>query len=225
MKYLVVPALFAVILFACKNDSTEDRSEALVPSTDTVEHLDTVFSEENLAFLNQLPFSQYARSQSAPVDWSKFRMVTSTHDSLMVSAFAPDKSYYTIYGRLLKYSPDSSMFVDLDSYNVGFQKDTTPIEKGPDTEVSLVDLTNKQRTRLTFLGPGNGVEEAGWIDNDNVLLIGYREADTTRMKTSVIWRYHVPTKTFHVYENTNPAVAGMLIKWRRERFRKTLTAA
>jgi hypothetical protein len=135
----------------------------------------------------------------------------------MVSAFAPDKSYFSNYGRLLKYSPDSTMFVDLDSYNIEFHNNERPIEKGPDTEVSMVDLVNKQRTRLIFLGPGNGVEEAGWIDVDNVLLIGYREADTSRTKIPVIWRYHVPTKSFHVYESTNPAIAALLIKWRRER--------
>jgi hypothetical protein len=217
MKYLIIPALIALGFFACKDDSAELTNDALVPGKDSIETLDTVFSKANLVFLNSLEFSQYARTQSTPVDWNKFRMVTSTHDSLMVSAFTPDKSYYEHYGKLLKYSPDSLMFVDLDSYNIEIHPNRAPIEKGPDTEVSLVDLANKQRTRLMFLGPGNGVEEAGWIDNDDVLLIGYRETDTGRLKTSVIWRYHIPTKTFHVYESANTATAGLLIKWRRER--------
>jgi hypothetical protein len=220
MKYLVISALIALSFSACKDDSTEQANDALVPGKDSIETLDTVFSQENVAFLNQLGFSQFARTQSTPVDWSKFSMVTSTHDSLMVSAFTPDKLYYQHYGKLLKYSPDSSMFVDLDSYNIEIHPNKPPIEHGPDTEVSLVDLANKQRTRLMFLGPGNGVEEAGWIDNDNILLIGYRERDTSRLKTSVIWRYHVPTKTFHVYESTNTTIAGLLIKWRRERLRQ-----
>jgi hypothetical protein len=220
MKHILIAIGFAIILASCKNNSSDIPADALVPEKDSVEKLDTIFSQENIEFLQQLKFSTYAKTQSAPIDWSKFRMVTSTHDSLMVSTFSPDQLFYQHYGRLLKYSPDSSMFIDLDSYNIEFHKNKIPIEKGPDTEVSLIDIGNKQRTRLIFLGPGNGVEEAGWIDNDNVLLIGYREADSSRSKTSVIWRYHVPTKTFHIYESTNPVIGAMLIKWRRERLRQ-----
>lgn len=219
MKYLIA-TVFLFGFIACKSDSADVPADALVPKKDSVEKLDTIFSQENISFLQQLKFSEYARSQSAPVEWNKFRMVTSTHDSFMVSTFDGDKLFYQHYGRLLKYSPDSSMFIDLDSYNIEIHANRIPIEKGPDTEVSLVDLPNKLRTRLIFLGPGNGVEEAGWIDNDNVLLIGYREADTNRRKTSVIWRYHVPTKTFHIYESTDPVVATLLIRWRRERLKQ-----
>lgn len=220
MKYLIISAAFAVGLLACQSDSAEEQHDSAVESTVEAENLDTVFSRASVAFLGKLGFSQYASSQASPVDWSKFRMVTSTHDSLIVSAFAPDKTYYQRYGKLLKYSPDSSMFIDLDSYNIEVHDGHTPIEKGPDTEVSLVDLASKQRTRLIFLGPGNAVEEAGWINNDDVLLIGYREVDTSRTKTAVIWRYHVLTKTFHVYESANPTTAGLLIKWRQERLKQ-----
>jgi hypothetical protein len=151
-------------------------------------------------------------------------MVTSSQeDSLQVSAFQPDSSYYKEYGRFLKYSPDSSMFVDLDSYNIDFQKNRkgqlVPIEVGPDTEVSLIDVAQKEKTRLVFLGPGNGVEDAGWIDNNSVVLLGYHEKDTSKIKTAVLWRYHVPTKTFYVYESPDNSVAQGLLEWRRERFR------
>lgn len=152
-------------------------------------------------------------------------MVTSSQDeSLIVAPFQPDSSYFSRYGRLLRYSPDSSMFIDLDSYNVDFQKNKNgklyPIEHGPDTEVSLVNIGDNQRTRLVFLGPGNGVEDGGWIDSNNVLLVGYHEKDTTKLKTAVIWRYHLPTKTFHVYESSDTSIVGQLLNWRKERFRQ-----
>jgi hypothetical protein len=225
MKNISIILFLALAFWSCKNDASEESQSELPSSTDTVERLDTIFSSENIAFLNQLDFSKYARSESSAIDWNRFRMVTSTHEeSPMVTPFTPDRLFYQHYGKLLKYSPDSSMFIDIDSYNIELQKnkkgDLVPIENGPDTEVNLVDVEKKQKTRLIFLGPGNGVEEAGWIDNQTAILIGYRETDTTKTKNAVIWRYHVPTKTFHVYETANPNVAALLINWRKERLRQ-----
>ena len=227
MKYIIVLSFCAfTVIGACKDSASEEEAKIPVSSLDSVERLDTVFSQTDIRFLNELKFSKYAASESVPIDWSKFRMVTSLHEeSLMVSPFQPEKSYYENYRGFLKYSPDSSMFIDIDSYNIEIHKDkngrVTPIEKGPDTEVSLVNLPEKKRTRLVFLGPGNGVEDASWIDDRTVLLIGYHEKDTTKMKKAVIWRYHVPTKTFHVYESSDPNVGTRISNWRKARFRQT----
>jgi hypothetical protein len=86
--------------------------------------------------------------------------------------------------------------------------------------VSLIDLEEKEKKRLVFLGPGNSVEEAAWIDNYNFLLIGYHASDTAKVKTAVIWRYHIPTKTFHVYESSDSSITTGLTSWRKERFRQ-----
>jgi hypothetical protein len=223
MKYLPVYIIVLVLfLWACKNKDSEGQQS--VSSEDSMERLDTLFSQKDITVLDQLKFSKYAGSNRGPVDWRKFRMVTSSQeDSLIVSAFEPDKLYYEEYGRLLKYSPDSSLFVDIDSYNIEIQKDKSgrliPIEKGPDTEVSLINLGNNEKTQLLFIGPGNGVEEAVWIDNNNLLLIGYHETGA-KLKTPTIWRYHVPTKTFHIYESSDHSIAAQLANWRKERFRQ-----
>ena len=228
MKYLIfIGILSTLFLGSCKSDRDEEQQATPVAVEDSTERLDTVFSGRDIAYLNQLRASKYAASKDAPIDWSKFAMVTSSQDdSLLTSDFQPDTAYYRKYGRLLRYSPDSSMFVDLDSYNIDFQKNKDgglyPIEHGPDTEVSLVDLEKKQKTRLVFLGPGNGVEDGGWIDNNSVVLIGYHEKDTSKLKKAVIWRYHVPTKTFHVYESPDTSLVGRLLNWRKERFRQLL---
>lgn len=223
MKYLSAILILALFLGSCKDDASGDQ-QANVVADDSTERLDTVFSQTDVDYLNQLKFSNFARSQNSAVDWNGFRMVTSSHnDSLMVTRFQPDKAFYDMYGRFLKFSPDSSMFVDIDSYNIEFQKNKAgkllPLEKGPDTEVSLVSRETSERTRLVFLGPGNGVEDAGWTDNSNVLLIGYHEKDTSKTRTPVIWRYHVPTKTFHVYESSDTSISRKLINWRRERLK------
>lgn len=223
MKCLLQILVLALLLGSCKDDASADR-QAEVPGEDSTERLDTIFSEADLNHLRQLKFSNYAQSNTSAVNWSSFKMVTSSHnDSLIVTKFQPSKAFYDMYGRFIKFSPDSTMFIDLDSYNIEFQKNKTgqqiPLEKGPDTEVSLVDTESGERTRLVFLGPGNGVEDGGWTDNNNVLLVGYHEKDTSKIRTPVIWRYHVPTKTFHVYESSDTSISRTLINWRRERLR------
>ena len=225
MKYLAVICFFVFLFLSnCKN-RTEDQQATPVTGEDSIEFLDTVLSEKDVAFLDQLNFSKYANSKGSRIDWVKFRMVTSmSGDSLQVSHFRPDSLFYQQYGRSLKYSPDSSMFIDLDSYNIEFLKShkgrLSPIETGPDTEVSLINLDIREKTRLAFLGPGNGVEDAGWIDSNTAILIGYHEKDTSKLKKAVIWRYHVPTKTFHIYESADTSIAGQLLNWRKERFSK-----
>ena len=225
MKYLTFISILAALFFSdCKSNPDEDQ-QAVAAGGETTERLDTVFSQRDIAYLSQLKASTYAIAQHAPIVWSKFTMVASSQDdSLVTSPFRPDSSFYRTYGRLLKYSPDSSMFIDMDSYNIDFQKNKSgrlyPIEHGPDTEVSLVDLEKKQRTRLVFLGPGNGVEDGGWIDSNSVVLIGYYEKDTSKIKKAVIWRYHVPTRSFHVYESPDTSIVGKLLSWRKERIRQ-----
>lgn len=223
MKYL--PAVFVLIFFlgSCKDDASADKQTEVI-AEDSTERLDTIFSQGDIDHLRQLKFSAYAQSQNSPINWSNFKMVTSSqNESLVVTRFQPAKSFYDMYGRFLKFSPDSSMFVDIDSYNIEFQKNKAgqliPLEKGPDTEVSLVNRETAERTRLVFLGPGNGVEDASWTDNNNVLLVGYHEKDTSKTRTPVIWRYHVPTKTFHVYESSDTSISRKLINWRKERLK------
>jgi len=226
MKYFLA-LFFAGVFFlsACKDESSDEPQAIPVTTEESIEKLDTVFSAKSVELLNQLAFSKYARTQSAPVDWTTFRMVTSSHDdSMLLSQFVSDTAFYKKYGKLLKYSPDSSMFIDLDSYNIDFhhnsQGQLSPIEKGPDTEISLVELADNERTRLLFLGPGNSVEEATWINNEDLLLIGYHASDTTNQRTPVIWRYHIPTKTFYIYESDDKTIGGQLVNWRKERFRQ-----
>lgn len=226
MKYLFAFSILAILFLSnCKNKTAEDEQASSGTVEESTEKLDTVLSGNDIGVLNQLRFSRFAQSQDQRVEWSDFRMVTSSHDdSLHVSAFQPDSSYYKEYGRFLKYSPDSSFFVDLDSYNIDFHKnkkgELVPIEVGPDTEVSVVDIAQKEKTRLVFLGPGNGVEDAGWIDNNTIVLLGYHEKDTSKLKTAVLWRYHIPTKTFYVYESPDNSLAQGLLEWRRERLRR-----
>jgi hypothetical protein len=220
--------IFIAALFIA---SCEDKPDETDPSQTAVEdsiangNIDTVLSNETIALFNQSGFSTFAKSKAPDFDWSKFRMMNSwKEDSLYITPFEPTADFYEIYKPYLKYSPDNTMFIDLDSYNLTVEKDKNgqkiAIESGPDTEVSLVDVKSNKKTRLVFLGPGSSIEDGSWIDNDNLILLGFQESGNASNKVPVIYRYHLPTTTFYIYEMPDPSVAKQLMgQWRKERLK------
>ena len=159
VKQSFVLVILAVLFIAsCKDKPDEVAPAAQTAAEDSVsnENIDTVLSDEAIALFSQSGFSTFAKSKSPAFDWSKFRLMNSwKEDSLYVTPFEPASNYYETYKPYLKYSPDSSMFIDLDSYNLALEKDKNgqqvAIESGPDTEVSLVNIKEKKKTRLVFL--------------------------------------------------------------------------
>ena len=148
---------------------------------------------------------------------------TWTEDTLLTRTYTPNKKFYDAYGRFVKYSPDSTMFIDLDSYHVELRKDKkgrwTATELEPDTEVSLVNLKTKKKHRILFLGPGNSIEDAMWLDNENLAIMGVAEGDSVG-KIASVWKFNIPTNTFSVYELNDSAAARQLMGyWRKERLK------
>jgi hypothetical protein len=239
MKLLTVAGL-SLIMFtlSCQDTPDKEAEEADLTEADSVgmERVDTVLSNETISFFNQSGLSDFAKSKSPQFDWSKFRMTDSwQEDSLLITDFRPAPKYFDNYKTLLKYSPDSSRFLDLDSYNIALDKDKngklSGNESGPDTEISMVNVKDQKRIRLLFTGPGSSVEDGSWIDNDNVVLMGFQETtagstpainsgSTTTNKVPVIWRYNLPTSTYYIYELPDPKVAAQLMgEWKKQRLR------
>jgi hypothetical protein len=229
-----IPALLILIgtmtFFACNNEPEADAESRQADDTDSleVERVDTLLSGETISFFNQSGFSDFAKSKAPGFDWSKFRIASSWQDdSLLVSDFtAPDN--YEVYKRLFRYSPDSSMYLDLDSYNVLIQKDKrgnyVADDSCPDTEVSLVNTRTNKKTRLIYTGPGNTVEDGAWIDSDNLVIMGFQEADSTEDRIPVLWRFNISSNTFYQYEMPDAQVAKQLMgEWRKERLSKINT--
>ncbi|GAA4337895.1 hypothetical protein GCM10023184_33960 [Flaviaesturariibacter amylovorans] len=73
----------------------------------------------------------------------------------------------------LMYNADSSLAIDLYSYNYVLRRrggKTTLEEGGPDFEVGLIDLAKGTRRRLFFTGTAASVLDAAWTDSRTVLL-------------------------------------------------------
>lgn len=230
MKQVFYSALLIMlIVIACKDDKKEEapaQPVTRVPEdTVTTEHVDTVLSEETLTYFNQSGFSQFAKSRIAEFDWSEFKLVNVwREDSMVIHTFNPKAGYFEAYGKFLKYSPDSTKFIDLDSYNIDIEKDKqgrwVGRGLGPDTEISMIDLESKQKKRMVFVGPSGSIEEGAWLDNETLVLVGVHENATATAKTAVVWKYHLPTNTFFLYELPDPIAAEKLMgNWRKERLK------
>lgn len=208
-----------------KKVDVADSSEPMVlEDTTTLIQDDSALDVEMIDTFTTTAFSDYAKRQSSGFDWTQFRMTSTwVDDSLLTASFSPDKTFYADYGKLIKYSPDSSMFVDLDSYNMDITRDSkgrlVGTELGPDSEVSLVNLKNKQKKRLVFLGPGGSIEDALWLDKENLVLMGVQEHNDSS-KVAAVWKIHVPTNTFYLYELPNSEAAQKIMgNWRKERLK------
>lgn len=213
-------------LAACQGNADKKAPESEQKQEDSVvESSDTLLSDETIQSFNTAGISDYARKKAAGFDWSKFRMVSVyEEDSMLVSKFTADKNFFRDYGPFLKYSPDSSMFIDLDSYNIDITRDAqghfTGAGIGPDTEVSLVNVGDSTRTRLVFLGPGGSIEDGIWLDNHTLVLIGVQENERGE-RVPTVWRFELPTKTYYIYELPDPSLAGSLSDyWKTERLKQ-----
>lgn len=227
MRFLYYLFLTAFITCsACKSKEDKAAEEANNADTAVMEETpDTGFTTEAIDSFKTTAFSTYAKQKAPDFDWSKFKMsMTWKEDTLVQRSYKPDKKFYAAYGPFLKWSPDSSEFIDLDSYNIDIKRDKNGKlvghEIGPDTEVSLVNPKTGQRTRLLFLGPGSSVEDGLWLDNNNLVLMGVQDYGDSLGKTAAVWKYNIPTQTFTLYEMHNSATAQRLMGyWRNERLK------
>lgn len=222
-------ALGCMLAIACNNNDKTSAGDA-TPTADSVVsgEVDSTFSGENMTTLAETAFGKYARSQLSHFDWTHFVMTTSwKEDSQRVRPFQGGPAFYEAYGRFIRYSPDSSYFLDMDSYNVDLKKDKTghwtATTNGPDSEISLVDPKKKERRRLLFLGPGSSVQDGYWLNKDNVVLLGVLEAGTNVGKRVSLWKFNLPSRTFYLYELPDSTAAGHLKSyWKKERFRDVI---
>jgi hypothetical protein len=211
MKYLVYPTLFSVILFSCNSQDQQNTAEAEETTIDSSQmRTGTELPENTISMLSNEEIYR-TDGEDEEINWNNFKLTKFwREDSPLVRTFEPTRGYYETYGPFLVYSPDSTHFIDLDSYNVQIRKTSNGKlagnAQGPDTEVSLVDRNNKKRIRLLFFGPGGSIEDAKWIDNETLLLIGTVEGIKDGELNAGIFRYHIPTKSFQVYETADKKI-------------------
>lgn len=194
---------FINLLIACQSDADKaDVTSVELTDSTIYETVDTLLTSPTIQLFDNAGWTEILTRSDPGFDWSKFTMInTWKEDSMITAAFEPDSDFLKKDKKLLKYSPDNRYLLDLDSYAVPVKEgESRKNVRGPDTEVSLIDEATKIKTRLLFMGPAASVEDGGWIDNNNIVLLGMEERKNDGMKIPVIWKYHLPTKSFYLYE-------------------------
>ncbi|WEK36948.1 MAG: hypothetical protein P0Y53_05485 [Candidatus Pseudobacter hemicellulosilyticus] len=228
MKYILTGGLlFSILLTGCSNNE-QSAAEAPAGEDSVVVEDNTILSPEIVQVFGKAGLTDFARSRVPAFNWNQFSITTTwEEDSALSSSFTPGKDYYTEYGPYLKYSPDSTRFIDLDSYNVHIRKkgdgQTEIAESGPDTEVSLVNRQTGQKTRLLFLGPAGSIDDAFWESNDRIVVVGAQETAPAAGRRLTVWTIDLPAYSYQLYELPDTAAAKLLTgQWRKERLKKGL---
>jgi hypothetical protein len=104
------------------------------------------------------------------------------------------------------YSPDSTYCIDLDSYSLGIKKDSLGqlvfSGREVDTEVAMIDLKGKKKIRIWFCGTPCIAEEAQWINNDLIYILGLTTDNDKEYPT--IWTFEKNTHFSQDFKTKSP---------------------
>jgi hypothetical protein len=220
MKTFIKLSLIGSILFAsCNNSSDTETSKDDSSSVEIVEGPTYTVDREFPQLVS------YLKSQDSSFSVEKFEGgEMETKDSL--SSTKIDINQLAPYRPYLVYNSDSSMAIDLVSYNyvVSNKKGKTVIEHGgPDTEVALLNLKSNTRKRILFLGSSGTVLQAKWDDDITISIAGAQEVEEGKIKPS-IWRYNLATGATELYQYSDAIKANIndyAEKWLKSKLPQT----
>jgi hypothetical protein len=96
-------------------------------------------------------------------------------------------------------SPDNKQYIDLDYYTFQIEKNSKNklvLTGGEvDQEVNLVNRETKKIKRLAFFGPTSSIEDAKWINNEELVLFGVNK-DKSKLFLEII---NIKTLNFNFY--------------------------
>lgn len=170
-KLLLISVL--MILFACRQRDSSYSDDELVNPESVMS-----YEENDTLVLRQMPLAleewlQYYGGRDTAFTLRNFKAsgITLHMDILEDAISSPHEKTFS---DLFIYSPDSSQYIDMVSYN--YIKDTMDGKKilisgDPDQQVVLADSKTGKKKQLMYNGPAQLAEFAAWTSN-NSLLIG-----------------------------------------------------
>lgn len=101
--------------------------------------------------------------------------------------------------------PQGKLAIDLYSYSHLPSASGNHLEAGsPDNEVNLVHLSNKTKTRLLFAGPGTDFQQAEWLNDSIIIVMGESDANAQNKMKPMFWKINIQSKTVteYLYKDT-----------------------
>jgi hypothetical protein len=114
-------------------------------------------------------------------------------DSVLITP--EDEEYVPLDDASLRalVSPDGTKYLE---YTGGAE------EGEPDSELTLVDAVKSERQRLLFYGPSVRFDDAAWVDDDTVVVVGESSEDGEPQAgnvQSLVWIFHLSNRLVSTY--------------------------
>jgi len=192
------PAVLLLFMMACNN-----AAETKAPVEDTSQIEDEVVADdapeiENAKVSFQQLFS-FLEERDSSFNANQFQLVIVDSMELMPAQPIDETSLKPYYPYLV-YNTDSSKAIDLHSYNTILVERKGKVlseAAGPDTEIALIDFTNKTRQRLLFVGPSSVINDGKWINDHIISIAGGEIVDSEKFKPEV-WLFDINAKKMKV---------------------------
>ena len=131
-------------------------------------------------------FLKYGTDTERKIIWSDYDLTNKDED---------------IYGPFFTFSPDSTYFIDMDSYSLALEmKDGKLISSGSgvDVKVQVVRVTDNKSATLLFCGSACIPETASWITDSWVEIVGFSIDENGKMIPTK-WKVDMDNMTFSEY--------------------------
>ncbi|SRR5690554_797677 len=199
--------LFCIALVSCKKEKKE--APLLNNETITVESNKTALPDELSSKLEN--WKKYYLTNDSTFDFENFQF----KDSLKINRIEGSvpgvfqEEFDSVYLDFLIYSENKDKYIDFDSYWWFIYDDEISFEA--DQEVNLVNINEKTVERIGFSGPSEWVEDAIWLNDKTVVLVGNNHENTPFIRIANLNR-----DTYYYYLYKKP------LSFRSEYFKKRL---
>jgi hypothetical protein len=167
MKY-TIPILLILMFMACRQRDTEYSDDELVDPEAVL-----AYEEHDTLAIKNIPvgLSEWLSFYSKVDTGFRLNNFRASGVSLHMGTLPPaiSKGNEPTFSDLFVYSPDSTKYIDLLSYNY-LRENKSLISGEPDQQVVLGDLRNKSKTQLLFFGPSQLAEFADWTGNNSFMI-------------------------------------------------------
>ena len=177
-----MPLTFILTLFGCRHrEQTGHPLQAL--TTDT-------FLSKWLVTFHGLSTSTFRKEQIVPFEKLLYR-----------SPFGLDE-FLSIYKPALTYSRDSSMFIDIYSYELGlYREGDSIIYNGSEAEQAITLFgKNGDGKRILFLGYSMRIDEVSWTSDSSFILVGVDMSSNDSLEP-IIYLGDIPRQQFQTFRS------------------------
>jgi len=212
MKTSILMMILVSCLFACHQGDTEYTDDELVDPESVMS-----YEENDTLVLRKIPdglseWMNYYDNNDTAFVLKNFKAsgVTLHMDVLQDAISSPGENAFT---DLYIYSPDSTQYIDLVSYNYIIDKSTGKnilISGDPDQQVILADSKTKKKKQLMYNGPAQLAEFAAWTGNSSFIIGMTSKEDGMEGTKAELYFFHLKDSSFTNFLLNHPVAADSL---------------